>query len=189
VKAKSGYGPPAPQRELAYGQQLFNVKRGVRIVQIESEYLVAELAGLMDCAHCKKLGTCESGGGGKSCAVCIAYWRKEHKLFQDTDGAMGLICSSCKGKGAVEPHGAARWDYRYPAALATLLALFSFLLLFFTYFVTYKGGEAFNKSLVFVGTLLGSVTGYYFGRERNTPAQEIHQHPSGGNTSTPQGQD
>jgi hypothetical protein len=119
------------------------------------------------CRHCDGKGTCNTADGKKSCEVCIAYWRIRLFLsFRKADGLDGLVCSSCRGKGSFEPHGRARWDYRFPAYLAGGLSVLSFGLLW----ITYGGGEAFNKTLVFVGTLLGSVTGYYFGRERSTPS-------------------
>ena len=81
--------------------------------------------------------------------------------------ATGLKCSTCWGRGLVEPTGATRWDYRTPAYLAAGLAALTFVLLF----VTYNGnGEAFNKSLIFAGTLLGSITGYYFGGQKRLSA-------------------
>lgn len=117
---------------------------------------------LTDCLHCKKTGTCESGGkNGESCKVCIAFWKGEfgNNFLLGSSDPIGLKCSTCWGKGVTEPSGRTKWDYRTPAALAGGLSILSFLLLW----LTYNGGEAFNKALVFVGTLLGSITGYYFG--------------------------
>lgn len=62
-----------------------------------------------------------------------------------------------------------RWDNAAPAVLGGVLAILSFSLLF--YLARTSNGEGFNKALIFAGTLLGSITGYYFG----TPKRHIHK--------------
>ena len=125
------------------------------------------------CAHCKGSGTCANGTGEASCQICVAAWRLRNKLLKEGADAKGLRCTCCWGKGRVEPPGATKWDYKTPAYLAGGLALFSFILLFVTF---RANGEAFAKSLVFVGTLLGSITGYYFGGQKKVSGGGPDEH-------------
>ena len=68
----------------------------------------------------------------------------------------------CWGKGLAEL-SSSKWNYRYPALLAIVFVFLAFLLLFVFGVLRY---EHFDKLLVFVSTLIGSITGYYFGGER-----------------------
>lgn len=113
---------------------------------------------LVSCKHCDESGTCNPGD--TSCGVCIARWMQRGQLGQDGP-AIGLICSVCWGKGLVEA-SAAKWNNRFPFILASGLVLLGFALLFL---VGWTGIDK-NQALTFVGTLLGSITGFYFGGER-----------------------
>lgn len=68
----------------------------------------------------------------------------------------------------MEPPGATKWDYKTPAYPGAGLAVCSFLLL---RGLVWKGDTAgFGNAIVFVGTLLVSINGYYFGGQRKAPA-------------------
>ena len=81
----------------------------------------------------------------------------------------GLVCSVCWGKGVAEP-SQSKWEYRFPAVLAIIFVALGFgtLLVVFLVPLLKSGADSqqFDKVLVFVSTLVGSVTGYYFGGER-----------------------
>ena len=133
------------------------------------------MEGFQPCAHCEGKGTCKNGKDNIGCAVCFAHGRLRYThLWQrnpaiDFPTEQGAIkCSTCGGKGIVEPPGATKWDYKTPAYLGALLAVFSFALLFTLAFL--KDTEGFSKAVVFVGTLLGSITGYYFGGQKRIPS-------------------
>jgi len=117
---------------------------------------------LVDCQHCKKTGTCTNGPDGQSCARCIAFFTGRHEYSADSGKPIGLVCSVCWGKGLAEL-SSSKWNYRYPALLAIVFVLLAFLLLFVFGLLQY---QHFDKLLVFVSTLIGSITGYYFGGER-----------------------
>lgn len=128
---------------------------------------------LTNCAHCKGTGTCTTGAEGASCQICLAAWRQRNKLLNEGADPKGLRCTCCWGKGRVEPPGATKWDYKTPAYLGGMLAILSFILLFLTF---RANNEAFSKSLVFVGTLLGSITGYYFGGQKKVSVDGPDEH-------------
>lgn len=115
---------------------------------------------LVPCAHCATNGTCKNGLNQSGCAACQASWTERSGKFNDFPEKTGIICSVCWGRGLVEPTNQ-KWEYRFPAILALLIILVAFILL-----LSFSGKSGFDKILVFVGTLVGSVTGYYFGGER-----------------------
>lgn len=112
---------------------------------------------LVPCKHCNETGTCNPGA--ESCGLCIKRWKTREGEVNPT---RGLVCSVCWGKGLVEA-SAAKWSNRFPFFLASVLVIFGFSLLFGANWAHIDGHQA----LTFVGTLLGSVTGYYFGGERS----------------------
>jgi hypothetical protein len=120
------------------------------------------------CCHCSKSGTCSNGDNDSSCERCIAKWRKEYQrkifgreYFTEQPAYRGLVCSVCRGKGVTEPT-ALKWERRFPFSLASGLTILGFLLLLLGKWV----GLSAQEALPFVGTLLGSITGYYFGQHK-----------------------
>jgi NMD protein affecting ribosome stability and mRNA decay len=107
--------------------------------------------GYLACAHCGATGTCRNGSAGDSCAVCI----KKNKI--EGQPSTGLVCSVCQGCGAIEPR---------TARLRTLIAPIFALLIVYTALGLawfFAGDEHFTEVLAFAATLIGSITGYYFG--------------------------
>jgi hypothetical protein len=120
----------------------------------------------VSCKHCGETGTCRNAFEGNSCARCKDYWIKEIKTFKPKDIESGLVCSVCWGKGVTEPTSS-KWLNRFTPVLAGGFVLFAFALLFFFGFLN-RGSVDFDKILVFASTLIGSITGYYFGGEKAT---------------------
>lgn len=89
-------------------------------------------------------------------------WAGQKEGLIKNGSHVGLVCSVCWGKGLAEL-SSAKWNYRYPAILAIVFVLLGFLLLFV---FAWRDYQHFDKLLVFVSTLIGSITGYYFGGER-----------------------
>lgn len=116
---------------------------------------------LVPCAHCTNTGSCKNATGGTGCARCQAFWASREERLETFLDRTGIVCSVCWGKGVAEPSNQ-KWQYRFPAMLALLIIVVAvFLLLWF------RGEkEAFDRILIFVSTLVGSVTGNYFGGER-----------------------
>jgi hypothetical protein len=132
---------------------------------------------LANCQHCKMTGTCTTDSGA-SCNRCVAVWRERYpKHFDNSKIYKGLVCSVCWGKGLAEP-SQRKWDYRFPAILAATFVVLAFLLLYLGDTI----GLRADKSLPFVGTLVGSITGFYFGGakrgETAKPASPAPQIPA-----------
>src|SRR2546427_3687796 len=120
------------------------------------------LPDFVNCQHCDMRGTCRNGLGGKSCGRCVAKWKNETTGYAGQENEqVGLVCSVCWGRGLTEP-AALKWDKRFPFVLASGLVLLGFSVLLLGHFVELPP----DKALPFVGTLLGSITGYYFGAEK-----------------------
>ena len=110
--------------------------------------------------------------------MCITRWQQRGQLAANGPNN-GLICSVCWGKGLIEA-GAAKWNNRFPFILASGLVVFGFGLLLLAQNV----GINTSQALTFVGTLLGSITGFYFGgatsRSGTTDKQVVSEKPTGG---------
>jgi hypothetical protein len=114
------------------------------------------------CKHCSETGTCSNGADGRSCARCRAHWISRDEAYKPKDEETGLVCSVCWGKGVTEPTSS-KWQNRFTPVLASGFVVLAFFLVIL--FGALKLPE-FDKVLVFASTLIGSITGYYFGGER-----------------------
>jgi hypothetical protein len=117
------------------------------------------------CAHCKTTGVCSNGENGAACAVCANTGGKFHDYSKFPKG---LVCSVCDGRGGVEPFSL-KLQNRFLPYFA--MGFVSILLLFLIY-ALHLGIPQFDKVVGFAGTLIGSITGYYFGGkhiESSTP--------------------
>jgi len=146
-----------------------------------------DLLERLPCRHCSGQGTCKTGIGGASCAVCV---RGDipflHRLLGrgrplDFGNVVytGLVCSVCHGRGTLEPT-----TFKFHNRMAPVLALI-FIIFGGSLLVKFRGHQSFDAVLTFVGTLIGSVTGYYFGGQR--AAQALFNEPlppAPSNTST-----
>jgi hypothetical protein len=120
-----------------------------------------EMLEFVVCKHCNETGTCKNGRDNSSCARCEAYWAQSLKTYKTREGEP-VLCSVCWGKGVAEPLSS-KWENRFTPILATAFVLLAFLAIF-----VFGSRDEFEKILVFASTLIGSVTGYYFGGERKS---------------------
>jgi len=100
----------APPYDTVDGHRTSNPDPGVfgtnytNPTHVEIDYYAAmpemQTPGFLPCAHCGGTGTCRNGNAGDSCAVCI----KKNRIEGET--STGLVCSVCRGYGAVEPRTA-----------------------------------------------------------------------------------
>lgn len=121
------------------------------------------------CPHCKTSGTCSSGAEGDSCAVCS---RTGFRLRDYSAAPKGLPCSVCGGRGSVEP-----FSLKLQNRFLPFFAMgFVFLLLLFLAVALYSGTASFEKIIGFAGTLIGSITGYYFGGKHIETSTSSNQH-------------
>jgi hypothetical protein len=132
-----------------------------------------------NCQHCKTTGTCCNGANGTACERCVAEWAQRYRgHFESGKAYSGLVCSVCWGKGIAEP-SQRKWDYRFPAILAAMFVVLAFSLLYLGNVI----GLPADKSLPFVGTLVGSITGFYFGGSKRS-SDSKPQKPTGAAASS-----
>lgn len=113
-------------------------------------------SNLYPCAHCKETGTCMNGKDGASCTACII--KNEIFMLFRFKKHIGLLCGACGGIGMAEPMTERMNKRTKPfIAITTLIILFA---LIYTAFFT--DSQHFSAILAFAGTLIGSITGYYF---------------------------
>lgn len=123
---------------------------------------------LVECKHCGMSGTCRNGINDQSCARCVSFWHESIRAMPKQADSNGLVCSVCWGKGITEL-SQSKWEYRFPATLAIVFVTLGFGTLLTVFLLPPSGNDHdhFDKVLVFVSTLVGSVTGYYFGGQRD----------------------
>jgi hypothetical protein len=132
--------------------------------------LTTLLVDASQCQHCGTLGTCTTGNNGHSCARCKAVWVKEFGIDPGKE-YKGLVCSVCRGRGIAESHRV-KWEYRFPAVLALIFVFLTFMLLYFRQRIGIDPGLA----LTFAGTLIGSITGFYFGGAKTSSSSLTADH-------------
>jgi hypothetical protein len=117
---------------------------------------------LVACKHCHESGTCDNGKEKNSCDACAIEYIKGYDPLSSEKVFYGLKCSVCDGLGQDEPT-TFKWHNRFlPILTATFVALAVILLLVFGLMES----KYFENILVFASTLIGSITGFYYGGER-----------------------
>jgi hypothetical protein len=121
------------------------------------------------CKHCNETGTCSTGVNGTACAVCAKRY---------PEAAMGLPCCICEGRGSVEPFSLKLYNRFLPFFAMGFVAI----LLIIVCVSVWSSGHKFDKVIGFAGTLIGSITGYYFGgKPIAASASAPKKHPSDNN--------
>ena len=115
-------------------------------------------SNLYPCRHCEETGVCKSGLNGSSCHACAKYHQLKGKEF------VGLACGTCGGLGQSEPM-TERLNKRTKPLLAMGIV---FLVLIFLFVLAFSKNTHFPEFLAFAGTLIGSVTAFYFNSRNNT---------------------
>ncbi len=116
-------------------------------------------ANLYPCKHCNETGICTSGKGECSCQACAKY----HDLKKAKE-YVGLACGTCGGLGQSEP-----MTERVNKRTKPLLAMgIVFMVLFFLFILGLLKSPHFTEFLAFSGTLIGSITAFYFSNAKNT---------------------
>jgi hypothetical protein len=87
----------------------------------------------------------------------------------------------CDGRGSVEP-----FSLKLQNRFLPFFAMgFVFLLLVFLAGALFKDMEHFDKIIGFAGTLIGSITGYYFGGKHIETSTSSNQHGDAANIAAP----
>ena len=113
---------------------------------------------LYPCQHCKETGTCTTGKDGASCLACINF----HKI-KEKGACFGLACGTCLGIGKAEPK-TDRVNKRMRSVLSLLIV---YLILVITAILGINQNPYFTEFLVFAGTIIGSITAFYYSNTKN----------------------
>ncbi len=116
-------------------------------------------ARLEKCAHCNNTGTCNKGKDGSSCEVCVRKNQKWTFVFSVSNPRYGMVCSVCEGFGKIEPF-TERLHNRIVPVLALLVVYVALIIICWA---ACTENKHFSELLAFSSTLIGSITGYYFG--------------------------
>jgi len=121
-------------------------------------------SNLYPCKHCSGTGTCSSGEAGTSCTAC-AQSHNLVKTYTLRKTYTGLACGTCGGLGMAEPY-TERLNKRTKPLLAMGIV---FILLVCTTALAFVNNEHFPAFLAFSGTLIGSITTFYFSSGKTNP--------------------
>ncbi|MEJ1342475.1 MAG: molecular chaperone DnaJ [Candidatus Sedimenticola sp. (ex Thyasira tokunagai)] len=113
---------------------------------------------LYPCKHCNETGICTSGKDGCSCQACVKY--HELKKYKEH---FGLACGTCGGLGQAEPV-TERINKRTKPILAMSIV---FIVLICLIVLAVFENPHFTEFLAFSGTLIGSITAFYFGNAKS----------------------
>jgi hypothetical protein len=114
----------------------------------------------IDCRHCVSTGTCSSGVDGNSCDSCVQKARNAQGslLRNRIISAKGLPCGTCLGYGDIESR-----VWHLQSTIGPILGISLILMVLFTIgFIAVTSPTHHAEILTLLGTLAGSVVGFYF---------------------------
>jgi hypothetical protein len=122
----------------------------------------------IECRHCNGTGTCSNGDSGNSCASCAAKAAASPLPFTKNKivSTKGLPCGTCLGYGDVE-----RRVWHLQSSVAPVLGLSIILIVLLIVVVIAMASPTLHAQiLTLLGTLAGSVVGFYFRGQYRSPA-------------------
>ena len=115
---------------------------------------------LHECKHCSGTGTCATDNG-KSCDKCIVEAKPKgifRARLKNTTNC-GIVCSVCDGLGEAQTKtNKLNSRARFTLSLAIIIPVILILVI-----VILHQESLAPQYLTFSGTLIASITGYYFG--------------------------
>lgn len=121
----------------------------------------------IECRHCKGSGTCSTGEEGVSCDLCAEQARSATGfpfLKRTITSKRGLPCGVCQGTGDFTAKGRA-----LQGNIVALLGLLIILLVLLNLLAIAATGDKYHAAIItLLGTLAGSVAGYYFKGEHTS---------------------
>lgn len=112
------------------------------------------------CGHCEGHGTCHSGAENTSCFVCT----KSAGITNQDKTYRGLPCSICHGHGCGAPTEV-KTNRLMGAYVTFACSAGVFIIIIMSGFFF---AEHLDKILTFGGTVIGSITGFYFGGRKTS---------------------
>jgi hypothetical protein len=139
----------------------------------------------IECRHCDGTGTCSNGENGNSCDSCAEKAREGSFPFlkKKIVSTKGLPCGSCQGYGDVE---ARVWNLQ--STIGPILGLLIVLLVLGIVMIIATSSPTHHAQiLTLLGTLAGSVVGFYFRGQHTLPKPPQTRSPklTPPNSSTP----
>ncbi len=121
----------------------------------------------IECRHCNGTGTCSNGENGNSCDSCAEKAREGSFPFAKKNivSTKGLPCSSCQGYGDIEGRA---WHLQSTIGPALGLIVVAIVLLIVT-MIAALSPTHHAEILTLLGTLVGSIVGYYFRGQHRIP--------------------
>lgn len=114
----------------------------------------------IECRHCSGSGTCSTGENGSSCDSCVdkAKGTSLPGLRAKIASTKGLPCGTCSGYGDLE----ARAWHTQTAIGPALGVIIVAIVLIIIVVIAMASPSHHPQILTLLGTLAGSVVGYYF---------------------------
>lgn len=131
----------------------------------ETREIPAPFEGWRLCGHCMGHGTCRAGRNGNSCYSC----NKNADEGDPQSERYGLPCSICSGHGCSAPNEV-KTNKLMGAWVTIICSGGAFLAVLLSGFFF---SEHLDKILTFAGTIIGSITGFYFGGRSKQPKGEL----------------
>ncbi len=121
----------------------------------------------IECRHCDGTGTCSNGENGNSCDSCAEKARESSFPFlkKKIVSTKGLPCGSCQGYGDVEGR-----VWHLQSVIGPALGLIIVVLVLVIVLVIAMTNPTHHAEiLTLLGTLAGSVVGFYFRGRHSLP--------------------
>ena len=121
----------------------------------------------IECRHCDGTGTCSNGENGNSCDSCAEKAREIFFLFMKKKivSTKGLPCGTCQGYGDVDGR-----VWQLQSIIGPILGLFIVLfVLTIVMMIAMTSPTHHAEILTLLGTLAGSVVGFYFRGQHSLP--------------------
>ena len=121
----------------------------------------------IECRHCDGTGTCSNGENGNSCDSCAEKAREIFFPFMKKKivSTKGLPCGTCQGYGDVDGR-----VWQLQSIIGPILGLFIVLfVLTIVMMIAMTSPTHHAEILTLLGTLAGSVVGFYFRGQHSLP--------------------
>ncbi len=121
----------------------------------------------IECRHCDGTGTCSTGENGNSCDSCVGKARESSFPFmkKKIDSKKGLPCGSCQGHGDIEGR-----IWHLQSTIGPILGLLIVVIvLLIILMIASTSSTHHAEILTLLGTLAGSVVGFYFRGQHSLP--------------------
>ena len=121
----------------------------------------------IECRHCDGTGTCSNGENGNSCASCAEKAREGAfpLIKKKLSSTKGLPCGTCRGYGDLEAY---HWQTQ--SIISPIIGIVVIASVVGGVLIIAAAGPTHHAQiLTLLGTLAGSVVGFYFKGQHTLP--------------------